>query len=256
MGLFKHTQTTNQPEPAADGAAAPEDTEQEPFFDEYYREELRNHGRWYFEKIITENGKLFKVDLEATLKALNDGLHDQVTNQFEKTLAKLGDDLSSHALEQLDHEIEEYGKRMKEAQDAALQSMTKGIETILAQQQELSDVVQKTISDEKAQVASLFEESKTQISAVKDAQNAALQQLLTSVHTLEDRQRQLGDTLEKTIESEKTTRLAAFDKNMAQVVERYLLDAIGDSYDVRAQLPSIIRQLDEQKQSIKDDIAL
>lgn len=253
MGLFKHTQTNTQP-PTEDDA--PTDAAQEPFFDEYYREELRNHGRWYFEKIITENGNRFKADLDTTLQALNDELQKQVTHQLEQSLAKLGDDLNGHAMERLDHQIDEYGKRMKEAQDGAIQSMTKSLETIMAQQHELSDTVQKAISDEKAQVMSLFEESKSQISAIKDTQNAALQQLMTSVHTLEDRQRQLGETLEKTVETEKAVRLKAFDENMAQVVERYLLEAIGDSYDLRGQLPSIIRRLDEQKQAIKDDISL
>ena len=30
------------------------------FLDENFREELRNHGRLYFEKVINENAKLFK----------------------------------------------------------------------------------------------------------------------------------------------------------------------------------------------------
>lgn len=254
MGLFKHTQTNTQPQPPADQAT--DDAAQAPFFDEYYREELRNHGRWYFEKIITENGNRFKADLDATLQALNTNLQEQVTHRLDESLAKLGDDLNSHAMARLDSQIDEYGKRMKEAQDAALQTMTKSLEAIMAQQHELSDAIQKTISDEKTQVMSLFEESKSQISAIKDTQNAALQQLMTSVHSLEERQRQLGDTLEKTIENEKAVRIKAFDENMARVVERYLLEAVGDSYDLRAQLPSIIRQLDEQKQAIKDDISL
>ena len=43
---------------------------------------------------------------------------------------------------------------------------------------------------------------------------------------------------------------------MAQVVEHYLLGALGDQYDVKAQLPSIIKQLEDNKQVIVDDMKL
>ncbi len=57
MGLFKHTQDPKNQ--SSDELL----NEEEHFFDEYFREELRNHGRWYFEKVINENGELFKREI-------------------------------------------------------------------------------------------------------------------------------------------------------------------------------------------------
>ena len=47
MGLFHHKQSKKD--------SGADDENQDQFFDEYFREELRNRGRWYFEKVITEN---------------------------------------------------------------------------------------------------------------------------------------------------------------------------------------------------------
>ena len=43
---------------------------------------------------------------------------------------------------------------------------------------------------------------------------------------------------------------------MAAIVERYLLGALGDQYDLKAQLPAIIKQMEENKQAIADDMKL
>lgn len=43
---------------------------------------------------------------------------------------------------------------------------------------------------------------------------------------------------------------------MARIVENYLVAAIGEQYNLKSQLPSIIKQLEENKQAIVDDIKL
>lgn len=48
----------------------------------------------------------------------------------------------------------------------------------------------------------------------------------------------------------------AFEQNMAQIIEHYLLGALGDQYDLKAQLPSIIKQMQDNKQAIVDDMKL
>ena len=48
----------------------------------------------------------------------------------------------------------------------------------------------------------------------------------------------------------------SFQDNMAQIVEHYLLGALGDQFDIKSQLPSIIKQLEENKQAIADDMKL
>ena len=43
---------------------------------------------------------------------------------------------------------------------------------------------------------------------------------------------------------------------MARIIEHYLLEALGDQYDLKAQLPAIIQQLETNKQAIVDDMKL
>jgi hypothetical protein len=40
------------------------------------------------------------------------------------------------------------------------------------------------------------------------------------------------------------------------VVEHYLVGALGDQYDLKTQLPSILASLEENKQTIVDDVKL
>jgi hypothetical protein len=47
-----------------------------------------------------------------------------------------------------------------------------------------------------------------------------------------------------------------FESNMARIIEQYLLGALGDQYDLKAQLPSIIGQMEANKQAIVDDMKL
>jgi hypothetical protein len=50
--------------------------------------------------------------------------------------------------------------------------------------------------------------------------------------------------------------VTAFESNMAQIVEHYLLGALGDQYDLKAQLPSIIKQMEANKDVIVEDMKL
>jgi hypothetical protein len=43
---------------------------------------------------------------------------------------------------------------------------------------------------------------------------------------------------------------------MAVVVEHYLLGALGEQYDMKAQLPMIIKQMDANKKAMMDDMKL
>jgi len=58
------------------------------------------------------------------------------------------------------------------------------------------------------------------------------------------------------VASQEEMLVGAFQSNMAAIVEHYLLGALGDQYDLKAQLPAIIKQMDENKKAIVDDMQL
>ena len=62
--------------------------------------------------------------------------------------------------------------------------------------------------------------------------------------------------MQKNIASQEELIIGAFEQNMAQVVEHYLLGALSDQFDLKAQLPSIIQQMEQNKQVMVDDMKL
>lgn len=257
MGLFQHKQ---QPLPSPDDVAAA--TEQH-FLDENFREELRNHGRLYFEKIINENGDLFKKDLDATITALNAQIKENTTQQLDATIEQVGIDLKEHVTQQLNAQFADYTAAAKESQDAALKSLQQSVQSVQEKHQQLSvalqaDVakLQKSVSDQEAMMSNVIQGNMTRIIATKEAQDSAIQSLNKTVQALEAQQEQLGDVLQKQLATQESMMISVFEDNMARIIEHYLLGALGDQFDMKAQLPSIIQQLETNKQAIVDDMKL
>ncbi len=250
MGLFQHKQDPKKT--ASDDLLS----EEEHFFDEYFREELRNHGRWYFEKVINENGELFKRDLEQTIASVNAELKEHITKQLDGAIAQVNADLKAHATKQLEAQFAEFSKSLTEAQEQALTTMTESARDLKEQHDQLRAALQKNITDQQGILHTAFEENKTQIVAMKEAQDAALKWLNQSAQQLNDQYQTMTTTLQKNVSDQQEMLVSGFQDNMAVIVEHYLLGALGDQYDLKAQLPAIIKQMDENKQAIVEDMTL
>lgn len=248
MGLFHKQQQSDDD--------AVDLTKEEQFFDKYFREELRNHGRWYFEKIINENGLLFKKDLDTTVDEINTELKEHITRQLDDAIAHVTDEIKNHATKQIEGQFAEFAKTMQEAQRAALEQMTASAHELEGQYKNLSETLTKNVADQDALLHNAFEDSKAQLISMKDAQGQAIQWLNHSAQELQDQQKQLTENLAKNVAEQEQVLIEAFESNMAQTVEHYLLGALGDQYDLKAQLPSIIKQLEANKQEMVDDIKL
>lgn len=231
MGIFQRKQ---QPQ----GKAPIDETSDgvQRFFDGYFAE-LKSRGRAHFEKSVEENKAAFKKDLDATI-----------------TKAEAG--LKEHIAQQLDEQIAENSKALKDAQDVAFQSLTQSAKTLQEQHQQLSQVLQKNVADQQAMLANTFEENKAQIVAMKETQAQAVQWLQQSAQAMQEQHQQLIQAMQKSVADQESALIAAFEENMAQVVEHYLLGALGDQYDLKSQLPSIIKQMEASKQDMMDDMKL
>ncbi len=250
MGLFQHKQ---DPKKSSSDELL---SEEEHFFDEYFREELRNHGRWYFEKVINENGELFKRDLEQTIAAVNSELKEHITKQLDGAINQVNQELKEHTTQQLQQQFDEYSKSLKEAQEQALGSMTESANTLKVQHDELRTALQKNVHDQQDLLHNAFEDNKSQIASMKEAQDAALKWLNQSAQALNDQYQNISTTLQKNVASQQEMLVNGFQSNMAAIVEHYLLGALGDQYDLKAQLPAIIKQMEENKDAIADDMKL
>ncbi len=247
MGVFKQKKKSAKDE-AVERA--------EHIFDESFRMELRNHGRMYFEKIISESAVLFKQDLDTATTQINVELKDHVIKQLDTTISQITIELKDHVTKQLDGQFTRYSTAMKQAEDEALQLQQRNAQALEQQHQQLTNTLQKSIANQSVMLDSVFQENMTRMTAMKQAQEAALQSIHNSVQALEVQQQQLSATLQKTVADQEAILVNVFQDNMARIIEQYLLSALGDQYDLKAQLPSIIQEMEANKQAIVDDMKL
>lgn len=140
------------------------------------------------------------------------------------------------------------------AQDSVLQSLSNSAQVAQVQTEQLSKTLQKTVASQEAMFVTVFDENKERIAATKKVQESAAATLGQSVKVLQEQYEKLSAMLEKTVANQETMLVTVFQDNMAQIIEHYLLGALGDQYDMKAQLPSIIKQMDANKQAMMDDM--
>ena len=294
MGLFQH----KHDDAVLDEVAG--------VFDEQYRDELRQQGRDYMEKVVDEHVATLTKDLQTAAADITTELKTHMTKQLDATISHMNTELSKHLQERL----KENDRVMQDAQDLVVQSLNRSAQALHAKYQELGLTFQKTVASQEAMMIGVLEENKVQMSTTQTAQAAVLKTLQETAKVSQDQSRQLYETLEKTateqatelqqVYKDNTTSLVAvktaqdaalatltssvqalqqqhdelrqmletnvarqeamlvdaFQTNMAQIVEQYLLGALGEQYDVKAQLPAIIKQLEANKDAIKEDMTL
>ena len=255
MGLFSNKQH-QQPEPDA-AAIEGDDFEREKlFFDEVYREELRSHGRWYFEQIISKNADVFKQDLDQTINEVKSEIKEHVATQIVEGTKQLNEDIKAHVMSTLEQQTAAYSHSLQESQEAALKTLTNSALALQQQHKTLADTLQKTVTDQTAMLTRTFEENNTRLTAMHDAQDSALQVLQQSVRTLQDQHEKMNELVGQALKAQEANLVRAFEENMAQIIEHYVVDALGDQFDLKAQLPSIIKQMEQNKDAIVSDMKL
>lgn len=111
--------------------------ETERVFTDDFREELRNRGRLYFEKIINENAMFLKQDLGLTASQLNE--------YMQHSLKKV-----------LDEEFDKYQQTIVDAKEAALSAITKTRVAMEEQRESMSKELEAEVAKEKARLIGIL----------------------------------------------------------------------------------------------------
>lgn len=230
MGLFqgKHGQVDSPIDENNDGVQR--------FFEGYF-EKLRERGRAEFEKSVEFESKRFKNDLTSTI-------------------SKANTELRAHIAKQLYEQFVDNDKAIQNTEKEALTALNRNVEAMEKRYQELSNNLEKSITKQSSMFTRIFEESMARVKTMQDAQDAALRSLDRNVQALEEQHRTLSASLQESVTKQEDMLVETFEGNMAQIIEHYLLGALGDQYDVKAQLPAIIKQMEANKQAIVDDMKL
>jgi uncharacterized protein YbjQ (UPF0145 family) len=251
MGLFQHknSDVIKTPQQEASDAVAN-------YIDETFKEELRTYGKTYFEKVINDTGSLFQQDLNATIGQVNVQLQAHVTKQLDVAIAQVNVELKDRVAKQLEGQFTEYNNEMKAAQETALLTLTENAAELQADYQELRTTLKKNVADQKLTLTNVFEENKVRIAEMKAAQDLAMKSLNDSAEALKKQHQEIGEILQKNVADQQAMLINVFEENMGHIIEHYLLGSLGDQYDLKAQLPSIIKQMEENKQAIVEDMKL
>ena len=108
----------------------------------------------------------------------------------------------------------------------------------------MKDEVTRVLKEEFAK----YEES------INDAKQLAIDSIQKTQDTIEQQRELLSAQLTEQLTSEKDRTLKRFEGHMADVVNHYVLEAVGDQIDLSEQLDFILSQMEMNKEAIMKDI--
>lgn len=90
--------------------------------------------------------------------------------------------------------------------------------------------------------------------SITDAKQMALDSISKTQEAIEQQRSIMGQQLVKELENEKQRLVKRFEENMADIVNHYVLTAIGDQIDLNDQLEFILSDIEANKEAIIQDL--
>jgi hypothetical protein len=113
---------------------------------------------------------------------------------------------------------------------------------------QLNDYMKQEITRTLKEEFSKYEES------INDAKQLAIDSIEKTQATIEQQRQLMTQQLAEQLGAEKARTLSRFEAHMAEVVNHYIMTAIGDQIDLTDQLEYILNDIEEHKQAIIEDI--
>lgn len=113
---------------------------------------------------------------------------------------------------------------------------------------QLNDYMKSEITRTLKEEFAKYEES------IMDAKQLAIDSISKTQKAIEEQREILGKHLEEQIAEEKKHLQERFEKHMSEIVNHYIMAAIGDQIDLNDQLEYILGQLEQNKAAIIEDI--
>jgi hypothetical protein len=176
------------------------------------------------------NGKKSVSDLD---KAYSDMAEEDATHLFNKAFRE---ELRNRGRLRFERVIDENAMFLK--QDLNLTTS------------QLNEYMKKQVADK------LDVEFTAYAKAMRELQEMAQHSLQKAVGAAEEQRDAFSQKLKEDVAKREADVLKAYEENMAKIIEHYVLQALGDQFDLKAQLPFIIKQLEANKQAIKEDMQL
>lgn len=113
---------------------------------------------------------------------------------------------------------------------------------------QLNEFMKNEITQKLQEEFTKYEES------ITDAKQMAIESIAKTQEAIEEQRQVMGQQLVKEIENEKTRMIKRFEENIGDIVNHYVLAAIGDQIDLNDQLDYIISDIEQHKDVILQDL--
>lgn len=90
--------------------------------------------------------------------------------------------------------------------------------------------------------------------SIEDAKRMAIESMQKTQAALEEERQILHEKLSKEVEAQRERLIKRFEENMGEIVNHYVLDAIGNEIDLSDQLEYILGELEANKTQLVEDI--
>ena len=114
---------------------------------------------------------------------------------------------------------------------------------------QLNEFMKNEITRKLQEEFSKYEES------ITDAKQLAIDSINKTQEAIEQQRQSMSEQLAKELADEKARMAKRFEENMADIVNHYVLAAVGDQIDLNDQLEFILANIEENKEAIINDIS-
>ena len=114
---------------------------------------------------------------------------------------------------------------------------------------QLNNFMKQEITDKLQTEFKKYEQS------IMDAKQLAMDSIKKTSEAVEEQRRTLNEQVQTEYAAEKARLIKQFEANMADIVNHYVLAAIGDQIDLSAQLDFILSNLESNKKAILEDVS-
>jgi hypothetical protein len=89
---------------------------------------------------------------------------------------------------------------------------------------------------------------------VRDAKTTAIEAIQRTNAAIDEQRKALGQQVQTEIAAEKARAIDQFEKNMADIINHYMLEVVGSQIDLSDQMEFILADLEKNKQAIVEDL--
>lgn len=90
--------------------------------------------------------------------------------------------------------------------------------------------------------------------AMREAQELTIGALQKTAEELSQQRQEMLDAMKKGVTAREAGMLKSFEGNMAEIVEHYVLQSLGSQFDMRSQLPYILKEMESHKKEMMEDM--